>query len=88
MDYGESVAIPAIGAKHVCNCIRAGISQRCSFGNPGDQFPQTGMTERQVEAYPTTKPVFFESTKRAFLEKPIDESHREQLRAAGHSQDI
>lgn len=36
-----------------------------------------------TEAYPITKPVFFESTKKAFLEKQIDEPHREQLRAAG-----
>ncbi len=36
-----------------------------------------------AEAYPKTKPVFFESTKKAFLEKQIDEPHREQLRAAG-----
>ena len=36
-----------------------------------------------AEAYPKTKPAFFESTKRAFLEKQIEEPHRERLKALG-----
>ena len=36
-----------------------------------------------AEAYPKSKPAFFESTKKALLEKQIDEPHREQLRVAG-----
>jgi len=88
-----SVASPCVNRNLALRTIKR--RRVSTIGDSRSRFVQSTLSASNIErylaaaefvlaeAYPKSKPAFFESTKKARLEKQIDEPHREQLRAAG-----